>query len=453
MNPRRYQTALIYEVSKLYANGKKRVVMQLPTGGGKTMIAKELVTRTNAAKILWIVPSEEILLQTGAALDRARVRHATLAAGRQIALAGVSCLLAMSQTLARRLGSSMFDLWEPELIIVDEAHKLIEQHRKVLERWPCPVIGFSATPVRLDGKPLAKLWPVLLCGPSIASLQRQKYLVPCRTINAPMPDLSMVKKVRGDFDAGQLDAAYCGDNVAEQAALWWKKCAKGKRTIAFTPGITSSMRFSAAYKAIGIRCEHVDGDTPKTQRAAALDRLRRHQIDVLFNCALFIEGLDLIEVECVQLLTSTMSLSRFMQQCGRGLRPAPGKRELIVLDHGGNTERHDRVDADRDWYHGGVSTEAPKKTCLACGAIIAAGANPCPACFRPPAPVAPHSPLQEARSDRATSKRTPPRPVPVWAKSVADQWRACEHRRYADALPLSEPERYCRRILRRALLG
>lgn len=448
MGARPYQSALIYEVTKLFAKGHTRLMVQLATGGGKTKIASELVRRAQCKRLLYIVPSDEILEQTSETLDAVGIPHATLTAGKYVDLDGVSCLLAMSQTLQRRLGTDMFARWKPDLIFVDEAHKLIEQHRRVLGHWKCPVIGMSATPVRLDNKPLSTLWPVLVCGPSIKSLQRQGFLVNCRTVNAYMPDLSLIRKRGHDYDADALDLAYSDDRIIRSAPDWWLKFAKGKRTIAFTPGIRSSLRLMEAYKRRGIRAEHVDGTTPRAERKAALERLRRHQIDVLFNCNLFVEGLDLIETQCVQLLTASESLARFMQQVGRGLRPAPGKRELLLLDHGGNSARHDRVDADRDWYNGGISLENSKKTCLCCGTLIEAERNLCPACFKDPEPKPKHSPLAEGRAEQATSRATPPRPCPSWALSVRPQWEQMEQERYAQALPLSETERYCRRLLR-----
>ena len=139
-----------------------------------------------------------------------------------------------------------------------------------------------------------------------------------------------------------------------------------------------------------------------------------------------------------------------MQQVGRGLRPAPGKRELLLLDHGNNSARHDRVDADRDWYNGGISLEGGKKTCLCCGTLIEAERNLCPACFKDPQPKPKHSPLAQGRAEKAESKATPPRPCPAWALSVRQQWDQMEQERYAQVLPLSETERYCRRLLRAA---
>ena len=462
MIARPYQSALSFDIIKLLAAGHKRIMLQLATGGGKTAVAADLVRRYGSKRVLYTVPSDEILDQTSTALARAGVDHVVLRGGSRIrSLDGVGCILAMSQTLTRRVDGDLFANWEPDLIVLDEAHKLIEQHRKVLNLWQCPVVGQTATPVRLDGKMLADLCPVLVTGPQIKQLTRQGFLVPCRTIDAPMPDLGNVRiAANGEYDDGDLDKAYSDRKLVATVPDWWLKYARGKKTIAFTAGVTSSRRLVAAYQARGIRAEHVDGDTPMALRKEALSRLSSGAVEILCNCALFIEGLDLPEVECVQLVSATQSLASFLQRAGRGLRISPrtGKRELILLDHGGSSIRHDRVDADRDWYHGGMSLEHPKKTCLCCGALIDAAHSVCPSCYRDPSPAraAPDamSAMAIQRQQRAQSRAVKPRGVPGWllgrGPALARAWAAAEAQRWQDGLPLDYPDDVCRGLLARS---
>ncbi len=447
---RPYQSRMLMDVERGFVQGHKKLCLQLPTGGGKTVIAAGLISHPHLlrGRVLYIVPSDEILKQTEDMLESAKVSYVVVhGPGVGKSIGGVRVVLTTSQTLQRRMGAVSFAGYTPDAIIYDEAHKLIEQHRSVQKRWPRAVaIGLTATPVRLDGKSLAALFPVLICGPSISGLQKAGWLVSARTVPATMPDLSRIKMVAGDYDAGALDAAYGDEALVQEIVDWWRVDGRRRRTITFAAGIHASKRLVAAYNRAGARAEHLDGGTSKEVRKDALDRLRRGELDVVCNVGLFVEGLDLVEVSCVQLATATCSLSRYMQMVGRGLRPAPhvNKRDLVIIDHGGNSDRHGMVDAERDWYADGAISA--RRLCEDCNEPVDVdGQTVCTPHLKARLAAAEPAPMRRQRQERAESLRTPYRNCPAWAKSVRETWERSERARVAAGLPLWYSEQQCKR--------
>lgn len=353
---RKYQRDLVRTVSEAFALRNRRLCVQVPTGGGKTIIAAEIVRRLSSRRVLYIVPSNEIFDQTCDKLMRAGIRPTPLKSGSKESLYGAKCVVAMSQTLARRLPNGILDRWQPDLVICDEAHRLLKQHENVLRSFNCASIALTATPTRLDGKSLADLWPCLIQGPQVYDLVSDDFLVPCRTLNLPLADLSGVRKRRGDYEAGSLSKAYENSRAADLSALLWQRHARGRPTIAFAPSKTVSQTLSDALSTLGARSVHLDGHTRKREREEKIEALRAGELDVITNCGLFVEGFDAPLVSCVLVCTSTLSLTKWLQMVGRGMRVSPetGKQDLLVLDHGACAQRLGLPDADRDWFRGGA---------------------------------------------------------------------------------------------------
>lgn len=350
---RPYQLDLVRSVDREFFQGNRHLCVQLPTGGGKTIVAAELVRRLSSRRVLYVVPSREIFAQTAEKLLNAGIEPTLLTAGEHPRLRTVRCLLAMSQTLARRLREGFFDKWAPDLIIVDEAHRLLDQHLDVLRAFSCPSIALTATPVRLDGRSLGGIWPTLIPGPQIQDLVDHRAVVPTRTLAIPLADVRKVRKRHGDYEAGSLAKAFENSRAADLAALLFRRYGEGRRGVGFCPSVKVSRTFVEALSTFGVRALHVDANTKPDERADALAQLADGSIEFLSNCGLFVEGLDIPAISCVVICTSTMSLSKWLQMCGRGSRPAAGKRDLLVIDHGGCAAALGLSDADRDWYYGG----------------------------------------------------------------------------------------------------
>ena len=367
MQLRPYQSQLVKRALDSLALGHQRLLIQLPTGAGKTVLAVELIRRL-PRRILYVVPREEILKQTEQKLSNAGLRPQLMTAGTWPRLSNQRIVLCMAQTLHRRLLGNTFDSWYPDLILVDEPHALTESHADLLRHFPVASIALDATPVRLDGISLAAIWPLLLQGPSVPELTAMGALVPVLTADMPMADLAGLEhNLRmGEFRAEDLEERFTAGHAPQlAAAAWYFYCKEdGRRTVAFCPGRKVSMALAREVCALGGRAKHLDGTTPPKERAAALAMLASGELEYISNCNLFVEGLDVTAIACIQVVTSTMSLARHLQMPGRGMRPdeETAKRNLLYLDHGLNFRRHGAIDGARDWAQGGaLLAPAPRR--------------------------------------------------------------------------------------------
>ena len=353
--PRPYQLDVIRETIRQWYYGHQRLLVQLPTGAGKTVIAAELVSRAGSNRVLYVVPSEEIFEQTYKKLLAVSVKPVRLTAGLRPPLGNAKYVLAMAQTLQNRMQDGLFSGWDPGIIIADECHRLLDQHYTTLRYFSrAKALGMTATPIRLDGKSMQDLWPMLIQGPSMSLLRSAKALVPVRTLELPLIDPSRLKVKAGDFDQTQLSRAFDNAHAAYLAALYWLQNARGRPTVAFCPSVKVSQTLADALKVIGVRAEHLDGNSSPRRRREVLEALENGQLELVTNCGLFVEGLDIPSVSCILVCTSTLSMAKWLQMVGRGMRPDEGKSDLLVIDHGLCRKRLGDPGADRDWSMGGA---------------------------------------------------------------------------------------------------
>lgn len=232
-----------------------------------------------------------------------------------------------------------------------------------------------------------------MLGPTIRELVDGKYLSPFATYAPPRDlDLSQVHTRAGDYAADQLTKVMSNAVVIGSAVEEYTRLCPGAPAIAFCVDIAHSKPVAARFAKAGYRAAHVDGDTNKDERRALIAALGSGELQVLANCGLISEGLDVPGVVAAILLRPTKSLALYLQQVGRALRPAPGKAKALILDHAGNTYRHGPADAARAWSLEGRpkgSGEAPVCRCEECGAlnpIAALRCSECGAMLRDPAP-------------------------------------------------------------------
>ena len=372
------------------AGKKPRVLLQLPTGGGKTAIAsfitKAAVERGNTVDFL--CHRDFLVDQTSKTFGRLDLDHTFIAAGRwhnQWSPVRVG----MVNTLRNRLEK----VRPPDICIWDEAHHIsAASWAAIMNHWPDAThIGLSATPVRLDGKGLDAHFEELVPGPAVEWLIKQGYLSDYRAYTPSTPDLSGIHTRGGDYRRDEIDAEMNRSVIIGDMVQHYKRLSPGMRGVYFCSSISHSEHTAAAFREAGIVAVHLDGTHSTFDRKQAAMGFARGDIKVLTNVDLFGEGYDLaaqaemdVTIEMVGLARPTQSLGLYMQQVGRALRPAEGKT-AIILDHAGNIERHGLPDDERDWSLTGIKKTqgdggSKTKECPSCFARIHVNCRACPHC-------------------------------------------------------------------------
>lgn len=369
---RDYQTELIQKVMSSWARGHRRVMLQLPTGGGKTvvfsMIAHEFLNRDMG--VLVLAHRQELITQATEKLESVSgLPVGIIKSGfpinpeRKVQVASI-------QTLSRRKR-----LPEAGLIICDEGHHSCSQsYMKIFAAYPnAYILGVTATPARTDGQGFKLLYDDLICGPSVTWLIQQGYLSKYRLFAAAARvETKGVKITAGDFNQRELAEAINTSLVMGDLIDTWRKYAEGKRTVVFTVDVKHSKAIAAAYTEAGIPAEHLDGETPALLRNAILERFRRGETLILSNCAIVSEGFDVPAIEAVQCVRPTQSLVLWLQQIGRALRPSEGKEFARIIDHTENWKYHGLPDDDREWSLNPISLNTLRfnQQCSECNHIF-----------------------------------------------------------------------------------
>ena len=196
------------------------------------------------------------------------------------------------------------------------------------------------------------------------------------------PDLSRVQIRAGDYAVEQLSDIMSGGMIVDGAVTEYERLCAGAPAIAFCVDIKHSKLVAEAFRRAGYRAEHVDGTTPRRARRELIAALDNGDLDILSNCGLISEGLDVPGVVAAILLRPTRSLALYLQMVGRALRP--GKPMAHVLDHAGNTYRHGLPTARRYWsLHGRQQPDGAADglvRCPHCGAMNERGTEVCENC-------------------------------------------------------------------------
>lgn len=190
----------------------------------------------------------------------------------------------------------------------------------------------------MDGKPLASIYDILIEGPQAAELIQSGYLSPYSYYAPNIADLSALRRKGSDFDAEQASDILMERVVFGDIIHHYKTLASGKKAICYCSSIRHSQAMASEFKATGINAAHFDGDTPRKARKQIIEDFRSGHIQILCNVDLISVGFDCPDCECCILLRPTMSTALYIQQACRALRPAPGKK-AIILDHVGNVLR------------------------------------------------------------------------------------------------------------------
>lgn len=354
---RDYQSALSQGIYEQWRN-HRRIMAQLPTGGGKTVvfsaIAREFTRRGEGALVL--AHRQELITQAAAKLAAvAGCSVGIIKAGHRPDYSA-PIQVASVQSVVRRL----HHLRPPGLVIIDEAHHATAAtYRKVLDAFPTAYqLGVSATPCRTDGSGFADLFDALVTGPTVADLIDAGHLSRFRLFADPNPMSTGGARTRqGDYSTGDVAELNPVIELSGNLVASYQRHCPGKSCIVFAINIEHSQAIAERYQAHGIPAAHLDGESTPEHRRATLEAFARGELLVLSNVGLFTEGFDLPALDAVQVARPTKSLGLWLQMVGRALRPAPGKDCAILLDHTKNWAIHGLPTRPRRWSLEGVTTD------------------------------------------------------------------------------------------------
>jgi DNA repair protein RadD len=397
---RPYQREVIGRFNGEVAAGRRRVLLVAPTGSGKTVIASATVAdaASNGRQVLFLAHRRELIQQASRKLYAVGIGHGIVQAsfptrpGERVQVASISTLD------ARAIRTRTMDLPAADLVVVDEAHHApARTYRRLLAAYPEAVIlGLTATPCRSDGRGLGNVFERMIETVDIPALITDRYLVPVQTYAPSSPDLRGIHVRQGDYVASELEAAVNTVQLVGDIPENWLRLARGRPTTVFCTSVKHSIHIRDRFREAGIMAEHLDGETPNGERDALLVKLASGEIEVLTNCATLIEGWDCPPVSCVVIARPTKSLGLFRQMAGRGLRPALGKENLLLLDHAGATFEHglitdpilwslreDRKAVNREQSARAAGYKPRLASCPECSAVRLEG-KPCEICgWRP----------------------------------------------------------------------
>ena len=350
---RPYQLEVINQCRQKLAAGVSKICLVAPTGSGKTVIAAEII-RSAVAKgkrVLVLAHTREIIKQTSLKLNAAGIAHGIIMATDTVRPYEPVQVASVQTYWSRVMRTRRMDPPPADLVIVDECHHICARTwLKIIAAYPgIALIGLTATPCRSDGRGLGSSFDVLVECPQVAELVAGKYLVGTRTYAPAELDLRGVRTQTGDYVVSELAERVNTDPLVGDIITHWFKHAAGLKTIVFAVNVGHSRHIAAEYNKAGIKAEHLDGSTPKTERDAILSRLAGGDTQVVVNCKVLCEGYDLPDVACLVLARPTKQQGLYRQMVGRGLRPAEGKTHLVVLDHSGAIYRHGCVEDAIEW--------------------------------------------------------------------------------------------------------
>ena len=392
---RDYQIEICEKVNGAF-EAHRSVMMQMPTGTGKTVVlaslVKQYLNRDADCSVLIVAHRIELIEQTGTFLNHFGIDYGVIAGGKRPAVLK-RVMVASVQTLSAKL-SSLNSLLSPSLVVIDEAHHaLAKTYQMLWAAWPeAKFLGLTATPYRMSGDGFTDLFEVLVDSWSVKQFIADGWLSPYDyySIRPDSEDQQEIDSLRkrgadGDFQMKELREKLDVRPSIERLFESFERFAFDKKGIIYAIDIAHAEHIAEFYRLQGVNAVAISSKTPSSERRQLLERFKGHgslelrelslespqgskqltpvsnqntlstnlksliSIQILVSVDLFSEGFDCPDVEFIQMARPTLSLAKYLQMVGRGLRPCKGKQCCTIIDNVGLYRTFGLPSVDRDW--------------------------------------------------------------------------------------------------------
>lgn len=316
------------------------VMAQMPTGTGKTYLLTAVIdsfVSNNPMEKVWIVAHRRELVSQ---IDETVRKFHSYSTSNTSSL--LSSVKAMSIQWLMRHYDEIEE--EPGMIVIDEAHHaLAKTYKEMWERFPkAKFLGLTATPCRLNGKGFTDLFDVLVQSWSVPEFISKGRLatydfvsIKSDGVTQRLIDSLQKRGADGDYQNKEMDMLLNKKPSIERLYQSLEEFGKDRKGIVYAINISHAQKITKLYQEHGVKAIAIDSKTPATERQQDIEAFKKGDIQVLVNVDIFSEGFDCPDVEFVQLARPTLSLAKYLQMVGRGLRVAKGKKNCVIIDNVG----------------------------------------------------------------------------------------------------------------------
>ena len=318
----------------------RSVMAQMPTGTGKTYLLTAVIdsfVSNNPMEKVWIVAHRRELVSQ---IDE------TVRKFHSYSASNTSSLLSSVKAVSIQWLSKHYDEIEeePGMIVIDEAHHaLAKTYKEMWERFPkAKFLGLTATPCRLNGKGFTDLFDVLVQSWDVPEFISKGRLatydfvsIKSDGVTQRLIDSLQKRGADGDYQNKEMDMLLNKKPSIEKLYQSLEEFGKARKGIVYAINISHAQKITKLYQEHDVRAIAIDSKTPATERQQDIEAFKKGDIQVLVNVDIFSEGFDCPDVEFVQLARPTLSLAKYLQMVGRGLRVAKGKKNCVIIDNVG----------------------------------------------------------------------------------------------------------------------
>ena len=318
----------------------RSVMAQMPTGTGKTYLLTAVIdsfVNGNPMEKVWIVAHRRELVSQ---IDE------TVRKFHSYSVSDTSSLLSSVKAMSIQWLMRHYDEIEeePGMIVIDEAHHaLAKTYKEMWERFPnAKFLGLTATPCRLNGKGFTDLFDVLVQSWSVPEFISKGRLatydfvsIKSDGVTQRLIDSLQKRGADGDYQNKEMDMLLNKKPSIERLYRSLEEYGKDRKGIVYAINISHAQKITKLYQEHGVKAIAIDSKTPATERQQDIEAFKKGDIQVLVNVDIFSEGFDCPDVEFVQLARPTLSLAKYLQMVGRGLRVAKGKKNCVIIDNVG----------------------------------------------------------------------------------------------------------------------